>query len=269
MHTTPHTPRAPRKAPISLRQVITTKSEVECTSQLTPHLTYTTEGGIWEAKIPQLKMTIADYYSKGSLNLQSVLLFDSAFYLPPLSPWAPFLCHLCLVLSRRWVEWPFIWICFYVHRLPLEQWFPKSAPRTTGGPRDWLKWSANPYKRSIFCALRTTKFQLKQHPPYKQSLSHALILTLSCYHTHSPSLTHSYPQTLSERDSLNMQAFHSVLIKFNICRSPTNGRDCEGKPKCYEWFFVTKLLLLLFLACDEGYSNLNLTQKLLQREIWW
>jgi hypothetical protein len=27
----------------------------------------------------------------------------------------------------------------------------------SGGPLDWLKWSANPYKISIFCSLRTTK----------------------------------------------------------------------------------------------------------------
>jgi hypothetical protein len=30
------------------------------------------------------------------------------------------------------------------------QWLPKSAPRTTGGPRDWLKWSANPYINRYF-----------------------------------------------------------------------------------------------------------------------
>ncbi len=26
----------------------------------------------------------------------------------------------------------------------LKQWFPKSAPRTTNGPRGYLEWSANP-----------------------------------------------------------------------------------------------------------------------------
>jgi len=30
------------------------------------------------------------------------------------------------------------------------QWFPKSAPRTTGGPRDYLKWSSKPYINQHF-----------------------------------------------------------------------------------------------------------------------
>jgi hypothetical protein len=32
----------------------------------------------------------------------------------------------------------------------LRQGFPKSAPRTTGGPRDELKWPANPYTNQYF-----------------------------------------------------------------------------------------------------------------------
>jgi len=35
-------------------------------------------------------------------------------------------------------------------RCILHQWFPKSAPWTTSGPRDWLKWSANPCRNQYF-----------------------------------------------------------------------------------------------------------------------
>jgi hypothetical protein len=32
----------------------------------------------------------------------------------------------------------------------LNQWSPKSAPRTTSFRRDWLRWSANPYRNKYF-----------------------------------------------------------------------------------------------------------------------
>ncbi len=47
----------------------------------------------------------------------------------------------------------------------LEQRFPKSAPRTTGGPRDQLKWSSNPYTNKYFAlwgALKYFKWSAKQ-----------------------------------------------------------------------------------------------------------
>ncbi len=36
------------------------------------------------------------------------------------------------------------------HYIYLGQWFPKSAPRTTGGPRDFPRWSANPNINQYF-----------------------------------------------------------------------------------------------------------------------
>ena len=39
-----------------------------------------------------------------------------------------------------------------------DQWFPKSVPRTTGGPRNLLKWSANPYKNQYFVLCGALKY---------------------------------------------------------------------------------------------------------------
>ncbi len=42
----------------------------------------------------------------------------------------------------------------------LHQWFPKSAPRTTSGPQDELKWSANPFSNQYF-VLRGSLYYFK------------------------------------------------------------------------------------------------------------
>jgi len=47
--------------------------------------------------------------------------------------------------------WSTVWffISLWTQKL-LDQWFTKSAKRATGGPRDWLKWSLNPYTNQYF-----------------------------------------------------------------------------------------------------------------------
>jgi hypothetical protein len=59
------------------------------------------------------------------------------------------------------------------------QWFPKSALRTTGGPRDELKWSTNLYANQYFMLRGALKYIIKLSALQKSLWTTDVLLELS------------------------------------------------------------------------------------------